>query len=273
MSLNKSIKITALVATFNSEKYLERSIQSFLSQDYDNKELIIIDGGSRDSTLEIIRKYERFISYWESKQDKGMYHAHNKGILHSNGDLLIMMDSDDVYFSDHVYSSAVHAAELNPDAMLIYGDAVLISSSNPKMNKPFNAKKTTYKELAQKRCFIPSQAAFFRKDVVPIVGMLNTSYKYAADWEYWIRILKKFNSVFVNEYWGCWRIHGENATIKKESKYYVHFIENIKISLFYGRNPFSKIILLNLYICIIYYLPFKKQIKRIFYFMRHPKNK
>ena len=91
--------ITVITAVYNGEKYLEECIQSLHKQNYDNIEHIIVDGGSNDKTLEIIRKYEK-IDYWISEKDKGIYDAFNKGMKFSTGDYLGFLNSDDVYTNE-----------------------------------------------------------------------------------------------------------------------------------------------------------------------------
>jgi len=94
--------ITIITVVYNGEKYLEETIKSVINQTYPNVEYIIIDGGSTDGTLDIIKKYEDYIDYWVSEKDKGIYDAMNKGILVSNGKYLLFLNADDfliTYFS------------------------------------------------------------------------------------------------------------------------------------------------------------------------------
>lgn len=94
---NKAPLISIITVVYNGEKYLEQTIQSVINQTYKNIEYIVIDGGSTDGTLDIIKKYEEHISYWVSESDKGLYDAMNKGIGVAKGELIGMINSDDWY--------------------------------------------------------------------------------------------------------------------------------------------------------------------------------
>ena len=98
--MNKNFKISIITVTKNSEKFLEENINSLKNQSYKNFEHIIIDGKSTDKTLEIIKKHEDKIDYWVSELDNGLYDAMNKGIEVSTGDIIGILNSDDIYFSD-----------------------------------------------------------------------------------------------------------------------------------------------------------------------------
>ena len=95
--LKKDPLISIITVVKNGEKHLEETIQSVINQNYKNIEYIIIDGDSKDKTISIIKKYEKYISYWKSEKDNGIYEAFNKGMKIANGDLLGFINSDDVY--------------------------------------------------------------------------------------------------------------------------------------------------------------------------------
>ena len=107
--LNKDLswpKISVITPSYNQAEFLEKTILSVLNQNYPNLEYIIIDGGSSDGSVEIIKKYERYIAYWVSEKDDGMYEAINKGLKISTGDILAYLNSDDLYKSNTVKIAA-----------------------------------------------------------------------------------------------------------------------------------------------------------------------
>ena len=115
------MKVSIITVTYNSGKYLEDCIESVVKQRYKNIEHIIVDGKSNDNTLAIIKKYESHISKWISETDKGMYDAINKGIVMATGDIIGILNSDDMLDTDDVISSIVKAfEEQQTDA--VYGD-------------------------------------------------------------------------------------------------------------------------------------------------------
>ena len=89
--------VTIITVVFNGEKYLQQTIQSVINQTYDNVEYVVIDGGSTDGTVDIIRKYEDKIDYWVSEPDQGIYDAMNKGIQLAGGEIVGLINSDDCY--------------------------------------------------------------------------------------------------------------------------------------------------------------------------------
>ena len=105
------MKVSIITVCFNSEKTLEETIQSVLIQDYPEVEHIIIDGGSTDGTLAIIRKYAAQITQWISEKDHGMYDAMNKGIALATGDVIGILNSDDVYLNSHAISDLMAAMQ------------------------------------------------------------------------------------------------------------------------------------------------------------------
>ena len=115
--------VSIITVCLNSEKFLEQTIQSVISQSYDNIEYIIIDGGSSDKTVEIIKKYERFLRYWVSEPDKGIYDAMNKGVSHARGEWIGIINSDD-WYTPKAVEWIIKTANENSNADVIYGDVM-----------------------------------------------------------------------------------------------------------------------------------------------------
>ena len=123
-----SLKVSIVTVSYNCEATIEQTIQSVLSQDYDNVEYIIIDGGSTDGTIEIIRRYESNIAYWNSEPDRGISDAFNKGINCCTGEIVGILNADDLYLPGTV-STVVQAFQDNPEAGVVFGDQTFIDLS------------------------------------------------------------------------------------------------------------------------------------------------
>lgn len=185
-SLPEKPLITVITVVFNGAKYLEETILSIIEQTYDNVEYVIIDGGSTDGTLDIIRKYQHAIDYWVSEKDYGMYDAINKGIITSTGDINNFINSDDIFTSKHVIKE-VATCFIKNNADCLYGNSVYIGEKGL-----IKLKKKTLS--FKKRYFITlgmpfSQPTFFwKKELCKVYGLFNLEYKVASDYDFISRI-------------------------------------------------------------------------------------
>jgi len=122
------LKISILMPSYNQGPYLEAAIRSVLTQDYPNKELIVIDGGSTDESREIIKRYESELAYWVSEPDRGQAHALNKGLAHATGDIVGWLNSDDCYLPG-AFRRVARAFEQNNEVLLVHGDRLMIDGA------------------------------------------------------------------------------------------------------------------------------------------------
>ena len=156
-------KISIVIPSYNQDKYIERSLQSIFNQEYDNIELIIIDGGSSDRSVDIIKKYEDRISYWISEKDSGQSDALNKGYKVATGDIYGWLNSDDLY-AENILSEVEQIFNDNPKCQVVFGDWLEIDSEDGILNYnyafDFSLMHTKY-EGAQ----INVQAMFWRSEV------------------------------------------------------------------------------------------------------------
>ncbi len=141
---NKAPLISIITVVYNGEKYLEQTIQSVINQTYKNIEYIVIDGGSTDGTLDIIKKYEEHISYWVSESDKGLYDAMNKGIGVAKGELIGMINSDDWYELEAVEIMA-EAYKNNPTKSIFHADRYDIDKDGNKTVRKFHPSAFKFK--------------------------------------------------------------------------------------------------------------------------------
>jgi len=145
--MNKTPLISIITVVYNGEKYLEQTIESVLNQTYNNIEYIIIDGKSIDGTLDIIKSYEKYISYWISESDKGLYDAMNKGIAISKGELIGIINSDDWYELDAV-ELMVNAYLEHPDKNIFHADLFNVDEKNNRKIKRWNNSGFRFKYYA-----------------------------------------------------------------------------------------------------------------------------
>jgi glycosyltransferase involved in cell wall biosynthesis len=185
------MKISVITVCFNSAKTIEDTIQSVLSQDYPNVEYIIVDGGSKDATLDIVKKYSANISHFISEPDKGIYDAMNKGIALATGDVVGILNSDDVYYDSQVLSHISKAFEVtNADA--VYGDLVYVASNNlEKVTRVWKSKP--YTEGAFLKGWMPPHPTFYvKKSCYNQLGNYSLKLKSAADYELMLRFIHKY---------------------------------------------------------------------------------
>lgn len=204
-------KISIVTPSYNQAQFLERTILSVLNQNYPNLEYIIIDGGSTDGSVEIIKKYENYLAYWICEKDKGQADAINKGFKKSTGEILAWLNSDDTYLPDALQSVADFFKQ-HPNTDMLYGRCYMMDQDDEIFQEakamPFNLLDYIYGLFT-----IPQQTTFWRKDIFFKAGMLNTENHTCMDGELWINFAKnKANITFVNRFLANFRLHYESIS-------------------------------------------------------------
>ena len=183
-------KISIITPNYNGAAYLEETIQSILNQGYDNLEYIIIDGGSTDGSVDIIRKYESRLAYWVSEPDAGLYHAIQKGFEKSTGDIMAWINSDDKYHRG-AFSIVTELFNQFPQIEWLQGiPSIYDEKGRTVMVDHFRAwcKADIYLGRYQ---WIQQESTFWRRSLWDKAGAtLNTRLKYAADFELWLRFFR-----------------------------------------------------------------------------------
>ena len=184
------MKVSIITIAYNSAETIEDTIKSIVAQDYSNIEYIIIDGGSTDKTLSIADKYKDSITTIISEPDKGIYDAMNKGVQNATGDIVGILNSDDIYADKKVVSRIVKAIG-NKDS--IYADLVYVDRDNTDtVNRYW--KSGEYKKGIFKKGWMPPHPTFFiKKSCYNQYGTYNLRLKSAADYELMLRMLHKHN--------------------------------------------------------------------------------
>ena len=182
------MKVTIITVTFNSGYFLEQCIQSVIAQNYPNIEYIIVDGGSTDNTLDIINRYQSFISKWISEKDGGMYDAINKGIQMATGDVIGTLNSDDLFASSDVIDAIVNTFDRYGVAA-VYGDIVYVHPINTgKVVRQWNG--GDYNRTNINFGWMPAHPSFYiNKAVLQNGGNYDSKFTSSADYEFMTRYL------------------------------------------------------------------------------------
>jgi len=230
--------VSIVTPSFNQGRYLEQTMLSVLQQDYPNIEYIVIDGGSTDNSVEIIRRYESRLGYWTSERDRGQTEAINKGFAHAHGEFLAWLNSDDVYHPGAV-SAAVKFLVENPDIGMVYGDLDFIDEDGRLIGK-FNAAQTDLKKLRRGFVHIPQPAAFFRATHWQQVGPLDPDYFFAMDYDLWVRLAGVTRLKYLpGKPWAKFRLHSDAKTINADDRCWP---EMLRVHYRDGGSAFSAIV-------------------------------
>jgi len=215
--------VSIITVVYNGEKHLEKTIQSVLNQTYDNIEYIIIDGGSSDGTLDIIKKYEHAIDYWVSEKDEGIYDAMNKGLQVARGDYIAILNADDYYEQNAVTLSLACIKKNQADysvanAKFVHADSFIRPIFPLK-------EKHIYQEMPY-----PHVTAFISKKVYKTVGLFDTHFKIAGDHDMALRIhLAGFRGCYVNALIAQLEEGGVSGSTKSNK-------ESTKVAIKQGKN-------------------------------------
>jgi glycosyltransferase involved in cell wall biosynthesis len=223
--------VTIITVVFNGEKYLEQTIQSVINQTYDNVEYIVIDGGSTDGTVDIIRKYEEQIDYWVSEPDEGLYFAMNKGISLASGEVIAILNSGDWYELDAIKNSL--KALVSCDADYTYGKVYLVDELGERFGMSLVADNQDFNSEIYYRTVFLQLSAFIKKYVYLKLGGFDTNYKVSADHEFFLRMtLNNYKGFNTNLFIGNFRPAGAsgNTQCTRESR---------NIALKYGKSKLS----------------------------------
>lgn len=215
--MEKQPLVSIITPSFNQAGYLEATIRSVLEQDYPRIEYVIMDGGSKDGSPELIRRYAGRIAYWESVKDKGQTDAINKGFGRAKGEILAWLNSDDVLRPGAV-SQAVAWLTQHPRTGLVYGDCDFIDSQGETIGR-FHARPTDLRKLRRGYVHIPQQASFLRADLWRQVGPLDDSFYFAMDYDLWVRLAAVSELQYLpGKPWAAFRLHDDAKTINADDR-------------------------------------------------------
>lgn len=183
-------KISIITVCFNSEATIRDTIESVVAQQYGNIEYIVIDGGSSDSTNNIIEEYQDSINYFVSEKDEGIYDAMNKGIRAATGDFVGILNSDDVFAAHDSVGKIASAIQHNDSVDAVYGDLVYVDRWNlDKVVRLYSSK--FFRPWKMRFGFmLPHPTFYARSDLFNKLGFYKTNYRVAADFELLSRFLQ-----------------------------------------------------------------------------------
>lgn len=223
MKLKKPPKISVITPSFNQGKYLERTILSVINQKYPNTEYIIIDGGSTDSSVKIIKKYKKYLTYWVSEKDQGQADALNKGFSKATGEILCWLNSDDIHFP-WTLSLVSQFFQEYKSLQWITGQAVSINTEDVIVRTGIQTGKV--KNLIERGFyhgkalgFIPQEGTFWKRNLWKKTGSFIDNKTYAMDFALWKRFANHAPLVTVEAPLGAFRINPQQKT-QNMSKYY-----------------------------------------------------
>lgn len=244
-------RISIVTPSYNQAKFLEETILSVINQNYDNLEYIIIDGGSNDNSIEIIKKYEKYLTYWFSEKDGGQTEAINKGLKKITGDIWAFICSDDVY-SKGAFEKCIKTFEDNPKVDAIYGDCNFINSEGivTRVKKPPKFDRSRL----LKGNYIYQPSVFCRNKTIKEFGYFNENLDFGMDYEYWLRISQKKNMMYVDYNFSNYRLHSNSKSMKsivKQQKDVRDIKINYGVGGLYANISFLKFLLVGKYFYLL----------------------
>lgn len=187
------MKISIITATYNSAKTISSCISSINNQTYKNIEHIIIDASSTDNTLHIIQNTQSRITNVISEPDNGIYDAMNKGVTLSSGEVIGLLNSDDIYSDENVLEEVMKYFNADPDLDILYGNLVYVKTDDAEKVVRKWISKPYYNNFFEHGNVPPHPTLFLRSRVYKKVGLFDLQYKFAADYEFMFRVFKKYN--------------------------------------------------------------------------------
>ncbi len=226
-------RVSIVTPSFNMARFLDETIQSVLAQDYPHIEYVVMDGGSRDGTLDILRKYEHRLRY-VSAPDGGQPDAINRGFELTTGSIFAFLNADDTYLPGAVSTAVGHLLD-NPGVGVIYGEAYHVEEDGRVISR-YPTREFDYAAL-NGECYICQPASFMRRETFDRAGRMHPDLQYAPDYDLWIRIGKLFPMLKVDEYLATSRMHRENKTLGKRRQVYQEIIQITRNR--FGYVPFN----------------------------------
>lgn len=240
-------KISIVTPVYNQVQYLEQTILSIINQGYPNLEYIIIDGGSTDGTIDVIRKYESYIAYWVSEPDKGMYHAIQKGFEHSTGEVMCWLNSDDVFFDKCLFAIAdvfMHHPDVewfSGKSAAIDADGVILGVDD--MDGVDTIRFCKYDFYLNRGFWVPQSSTIWRRSLwEKIGGTLDTNLRLAGDFDLWLRFINIAPQYVANTLIGTYRLR-EGQLSSMMDKYMLE----VQQSIANNPLPIDELCLLNTY--------------------------
>ncbi|NTU46241.1 glycosyltransferase [Candidatus Roizmanbacteria bacterium] len=232
------MKISIITPSYNQGLFIEETIKSVLSQNYPDLEYIVVDGGSTDNTLAILKKYTHKLK-WISEKDKGQTDAINKGLKMSSGDIVAFINSDDVYLPGTLRKIS-KIFKRNKNVHWLSGDYVIIDQDGKKIQFFIVWYKKILRlfpffSMLSIANFVIQPSTFWRKNIVKEIGFFDERLRYTMDYDYWLRVIQKYPLYIIHEPLSLFRIH---KLSKGGSQFEKQFQEEFQVIKKYTSNKF-----------------------------------
>ena len=204
-------KISIVIPSYNQGKYLEHTLRSIIDQNYPNLEIFVVDAGSTDETLTVIRRYESVITGWVSEPDGGQTAAINKGFRWTTGEIMAWINSDDLVAKGALHLVAAHFLA-HPDTDVVYGDRILIDENGHEIGRwivPFHSER-----VMKWADFIPQETLYWRRSAWDLTGQsLDEGFRFAMDWDFLLRLVNaNMKFAHIPSFLGLFRVHRSQKT-------------------------------------------------------------
>jgi len=222
-------KISVITPSYNQARFIEQTIQSVIDQNYPDLEFLVIDGGSNDGTLEILKKYKSLLT-WVSEPDFGQSHAINKGFKKATGDVVTFLNSDDLYEPETLHSVG-HYFAAHPEAMWLSGKCINIDENGKEIRQRIRLYKNFWLRLNNFSIlkilnYISQPSTFWRRSALNKIGYLNDQLYYTMDYDYWLRLGQHYPLHVLYKDLSRFRIHSSS---KSGTTTFRQFDEELKV--------------------------------------------
>ena len=230
------IKFSIIVPSYNQGSFISQTIDSILNQSYKNVEILVIDGGSTDSTVEILKKYGEKI-FWLSERDRGQTHAINKGLALAKGNIITFINSDD-YYLEGALEKVVRQFQLKVENFWLTGDCIIVNEQGKRIQIMITKYKSFFRKFLSFNLLtvlnpINQPSTFFRRELIRKLQGFREDLHYTMDYEFWLRAIKIQKPIVVNDKLSAFRIHKNS---KGGSQYKQQFKEELGIAKQYQKN-------------------------------------
>jgi glycosyltransferase involved in cell wall biosynthesis len=210
-------RISVIIPSFNLGRFIEETIRSIVLQAWPDLELIIVDGGSSDETVEVIRKYEPWITWWVSEPDRGQPEAINKALKRVTGDIVAWFNADD-FFTDGIFAAVAEAWRRNPRGIYAAPVANFYARGKERLIRPRGMSIENVIQYWTRRSLWHDPGLFWSRAVVDAVGGPDPSLHYAHDFDYLVRALQQGTVEYVDHVAAGFRLHRDSKTIAGTEK-------------------------------------------------------
>lgn len=249
-----NLLLSIIIPSYNQGKFIKKTIDSILNQSYKNIEVIVIDGGSSDTTIDILKSFGNKI-LWISEKDRGQAHAINKGTALAKGDIIAYLNSDD-YYLQNTLCEIIESFEKNPTALWLTGDYAIVNEKEQDIQSLVIKHKKLLRNYLSFNLLsilnpISQPSTFLRRELLEKVGLFNEELHYTMDYDYWMRCIQIQKPYVITKPISAFRIH---PLSKGGSQFEKQFKEGLNVARNYQKKVFYIILhrLHNFFIILMY---------------------